>query len=96
MNVDAYIKEYEQMTGRKASKVVRRFAKGLFSIGTRFEDRGREDGAKGLPVPGADAFTHWASKVFDNDPETAANMAELMQMAYMHGYKEGGGIIDGN
>ena len=90
MKVDTYIKEYEELTGEKVSEVARRFVKCLLSIEAKFEEKGREDGARGSPVPGADAFIHWASKVFDDDIETLENVAELMQAAYMHGYQEGG------
>ena len=90
MKVDTYIKEYEQMTGQKVSKTVRRFAEGLLNIGAKFEAKGREDSAKGLPAPGADAFTHWANKVFNDDSELVESVAGYMQMAYKHGYQEGG------
>lgn len=90
MKIDAFIEEYEKMAGKTASDVVRHFVEGLINIGESFQAKGREDGVKGLLAPGADAFVHWANKVFDDDPELAVNMAELMQMAYMDGYREGG------
>ena len=90
MKVDTFIAEYEKLTGEKASSVVRHFAEGLLNIGEKFQAKGREDGAMGFPVPGADAFTHCACEIFDDDPEMAADMAELMRMAYMDGYREGG------
>ena len=89
MNADTFIKEFEKMTGEKASEAVHRFVNDLFDIESRFETRGREDRAKGLPLPGVDAFIHWANKVFNDDPELAETIAELMQMAYEHGYKKG-------
>lgn len=94
MNARIYIKDYEKAIGRKATKIERRFAEGLLNIGANFEAKGREDGAKGLPVPGAEVFTHWANKVFADDAELSESVAEYMQMAYMHGYKEGGGVIE--
>lgn len=90
MKVDTYIKEYEKMTGKKVSKVARRFMEHLLNIVEKFEEKGREDGVKGRPVPGADAFLHWANKVFDDDADSAASVADMMQAAYMHGYQEGG------
>ena len=90
MKVDTYIKEYEELTGEKVSEVARRFVECLLNIEAKFEEKGREDGAKRRPIPGADAFLHWANKVFDDDADSAASVADLMQAAYMHGYQEGG------
>lgn len=90
MKIDAFIEKYEKMTGETVSDEVRHFVEGLINIEERFQAKGREDGAKGLPVPGGDAFTHWANQVFDDDVELAADMADLMRVAYMHGYQESG------
>lgn len=89
MKIDAYIKEYEKLTGERVSKVAHDFVECLLNIEAKFEAKGREDGARGLPIPGTEVFTHWADKVFDDNAETAATVADLMQQAYMHGYKKG-------
>ncbi len=90
MKVDTFIAEYEKMTGEKVNSEVRHFVEALFHIEEKFQAKGGDDGAKGLPAPSAQAFTHWANKVFDDDTGLAASVADLMRMAYMHGYREGG------
>ena len=90
MNIDAYIKEYEAVTGKKASKVICQFAKGLSILEAKFKTKGREDKEKGLPASDKEMFTLWARKAFSDDAELAETLAELAQMAYMKGYRKGG------
>lgn len=90
MKMVNYIPEYEAMTGEKVSPVVARFAEQLVIIGQRFEAKGREDAAQGLPVPSDDAFQIWSQRLVRDDVELLETVADLLRLCYMDGYREGG------
>ena len=90
MKMVNYILEYEAMTGEKVSPVVARFAEQLDIVGKRFEDKGREDVAQGLPVPSDDAFQVWSQRLVRDDLELLETVADLLRLYYMDGYRNGG------
>ena len=87
MNMLSFVPEYEKMTGDKLSEEVLNFIKDLDTYGKRFEKKGIEDSARGLPVPTDEAFASFGHKVFDDDPEMADKMSYLMKSCYMEGYE---------
>ena len=90
MKMVNYIPEYEAMTGEKVSPVVARFAERLDIIGQRFQAKGCEDAAQGLPVPSDDAFRVWSQRLVRDDFELLETVADLLRLYYMDGYKSGG------
>lgn len=93
MNMMKYIPEYEKLAGKKLDSKVIRIIERLDVIGKQFESRGHEDAARNRPVAAANVFSSWANKVFDDDPEMAEVMADLMQGCYMDGYQKGRAVL---
>lgn len=87
MNIKEFIPEYEAMTGEKVSPAVARFAEQMDIVGQRFESKGCEDAAQGLPVPSDEAFQIWGKKLFEDDAAMAETMADLIRLYYMEGYE---------
>lgn len=87
MNMLSFVPEYEKKTGEKLNRDVLRYVEKLNKIGQNFEKKGREDAADGLPVPYDDVFQTWGRKVFDDDPDMAESIGELMRLCYMEGYE---------
>ena len=92
MKMMDYIPEYEAQTGEKVSPLVARFAEQLDIVGRKFEAKGCEDAAKGLPVPPDDVFQAWGKKLFEDDATMAETVADLAQLYYMDGYENGGAV----
>ena len=92
MEIVKFIPKFEAKTAGKVDPQVVHFAEQLDIIGEKFENRGHEDAAQGLPVPPDDVFQAWSARIFDDDPELAENIAELMRIYYMDGYRNGGAI----
>ncbi len=90
MKPTSYIPEYEAKTGKKASRVVARFAEQMDIVCTQFEDDGSKDAAQGRPMPSDGVFQSWAKKIFENDDEMAETIADLARLYYMDGYQKGG------
>lgn len=90
MNIKEFIPEYEAMTGEKVSPTVARFAEQMDIVGQRFEAKGCEDAARGLPMPSDEVFQIWGKKLFEDDAAMAETMADLVRLYYMDGYKNGG------
>ena len=90
MNMQKYIPEYEKLTGKKLDPKVIKIIEKLDDCGKQFKSRGREDASRGRPAAHEEVFRSWGDKVFDDDPEMAEVMSDLMQECYMEGYREGG------
>lgn len=86
MNMQKYIPEYEKLMGKKLDSKVIRIIEQLDAIGKQFESKGREDATRSRPVASDDVFRSWAEKVFDDDPEMAEVMSDLMHGCYLGGY----------
>lgn len=86
MNMKKYIPEYEKLKGEKLDSKVIQIIERLDAIGKQFESKGREDVTKNRPAASDIVFRSWAEKVFDDDPEIAEVMSDLMQGCYLDGY----------
>lgn len=89
MNMLSFIPSYEKRTGEKVSAEVVEFVGYLDDYGKRFEKKGIEDIAHGLPVLPDEVFEHFEKKVFGDDPEMAKLMSRFVRICYMDGYKGG-------
>lgn len=89
MNMMKYIPEYEGLTGEKLDPQVIRIIERLDAVGKQFESRGREDASRNRAPASGDVSRSWSRKVFDDDPEMAEIMSDLMYGCYMDGYNAG-------
>lgn len=89
MKMEEYIKEWEIDKGNPVNRAVLHFVEQLDLCGHRFENRGREDAANGLPEPTADRFLNWSKKYFADDLQLTEDVAAIMQKQYMKGYNAG-------
>lgn len=87
MKMMDYIPEYEAQTGEKVSPLVARFAEQLDIVGRKFEAKGCEDAAKGLPVPSDDAFREWSKQLLQDKIEFLEELVGLLRLYYMDGYE---------
>ena len=82
------IPEYEAVTGKKVSPVIAQFAEQMDIIGKKIEDQGREDAARGLPVPSNDVFQAWSKKTVVVDAAVQEMVSDLLRLYYMDGYEQ--------
>lgn len=88
MKMMEYVPEYEAQIGKQLEPQLMEFIKKLDAVGAKFTRKGSEDAAQGLPASSDDAFQSWGNKLFDDDPELAVAMADLMKICYMEGYEQ--------
>lgn len=87
MNIKKFIPEYEATIGEKLTNEVIGIIERIDVIGQKFQAKGCQDAAQGLPVPSADAFQEWSKRLTHDDIEMLETVADLLQLYYMEGYE---------
>lgn len=84
-----WIQQVEETSGQKLEPEIVQAIIQVGKCAIAFETMGHRDAVEGNePFDTAD-FVKWGSKHFPDDGETAASLAELMQLCYMDGYESG-------
>ena len=89
MKLAEFIKEHDAQAGKVTDTAILNFAALMDQIRERFERRGREDAANGLPMPTAERFLAWSKKHIEEDREMVWAVADIMRCQYMKGYNAG-------
>lgn len=89
MNIKQFIPEYEATIGEKLPVEVIGIIERIDVIGQKFQVKGCQDAAQGLPVPSEDAFREWSAQLIQDKIELLEELAGLLRLYYMEGYEAG-------
>ena len=84
-----WIQQIEETEGRKLEPEMNRGISLVDKLAIAFKAMGQRDAVEGNEAFTAEEFREWGNKQLPNAPETAACLAELMQLHYMDGYEGG-------
>ena len=88
MNIKGFIPEYEATISEKLTVEVIGIIERIDVIGQKFQAKGCQDAAQGLPVPSKDAFREWSGKLVQDKIELLEKLAGLLRLYYMEGYEQ--------
>lgn len=92
--VEEWVTAYEQEHGRKPCEGSIRMAKHIDKVGDMLKSRGKEDAQKGATEYPTEVFPALVRKAFQMDAdkhrECVQAIADVWQLDYMEGYREGG------